>query len=400
MTGFIVTAIVGTVIWTVLCLRAWRGVETPASQRQAINNADYQAGLTRIHAAQVAGELDAAQVEQETRRLQQQLILAAQAESGEPDKPWAHALGGVAKMAVLVLPLSLATLVFVVTEGESHWPGSAPPPSATDVQGMVEQLAQRLEQNPEDTQGWLMLGRSYMVMQRYAQAAQALQQANTRMQPPIPAAQLAEAEALALAGDAAFAQRGRQLLEEVLQGEPENVRALWYLGLAAQVAGDTATAQEAFARLRTQPDLPPEVARALDQLSDVAPHPSSAAPVSAPESVNIPEISLTIELDESLQNQAWPSQTLFVVAKRPDGPPMPLAARKLQTQDFPLTLTLGPDHILRPGNAWTAQDSLLITARLSASGQALAGSGDWQGQELWTAQRSSPVNIKLDAVLP
>jgi hypothetical protein len=66
----------------------------------------------------------------------------------------------------------------------------------------------------------------------------------------------------------------------------------------------------------------------------------------------------------------------------------------------PLTLTLGPDDVLRPDNTWTAKDTLMITARLSASGQALAGSGDWQGQEIWTEQRQGPLNIKLHAVLP
>lgn len=398
MMGFILTAVVGTVIWALLCLFGWRRVDTPASERQAINAADYDAGLQGIRNAQDAGELDAEQARQETLRLKQQLVLAAQAETTQPTPAWGHALSGAAKVAVLVLPLSLASVVFLLTQGGSHWPQAAAAPSAADVEGMVAQLANRLEQNPEDTQGWLMLGRSYMVMQRYAQAARALAQANERMQPPIPAAQLAEAEALALAGDPSFAQRGRQLLAQVLSAEPDNVRALWYAGLAAQVAGDSAAAESAFAQLRSQPDLPPEVARALDQLGGDTP--ARSQPSVSTQALSPPEIALRIDLDEALQDRTWPSQTLFVVAKRPDGPPMPLAARKLQTQDFPLTLTLGPDDVLRPDNAWTAKDTLMITARLSASGQALAGSGDWQGQEIWTEQRQGPLNIKLNAVLP
>lgn len=398
MTGFILTAALGTTLWALLCVRAWRGGGSAASQRQAINAADYAAGLDRIKAAQDNGELDAQQAQQETLRLKQQLLLATEAEAEQSGVSWSHKLRGPAKMALFVLPLSLASIVFLLTQGQAHWPQAQAAPSAADVEGMVAQLASRLEQNPEDTQGWLMLGRSYMVLQRYPQAAQALREANTRMQPPITAAQLAEAEALALAGDPEFAQRGRVLLQQVLNAEPNNVRALWYAGLAAQVAGDDSAAQGAFERLRSQPDLPAEVARALDQLA--ASKPAQRATPSAASVEEVPEITLRIELGDDLRNQSRPSQTLFVVAKRPNGPPMPLAARKLQTQNFPLQVKLGPEHLLRPDNNWSAQDRLLITARLSTSGQAIAQSGDWQGQEIWAGQADSALTIKLNTVLP
>lgn len=59
----------------------------------------------------------------------------------------------------------------------SNWSWNAPP-AATTPETMVAQLARRLEKSPDDLDGWLKLGRSYLVLQQYPLATRAYQRAD------------------------------------------------------------------------------------------------------------------------------------------------------------------------------------------------------------------------------
>ncbi|QKK11208.1 MAG: tetratricopeptide repeat protein [Pseudomonadota bacterium] len=112
---------------------------------------------------------------------------------------------------------------------------------------MVTRLAERMEKNPDDPTGWVMLGRSYLVMERYAEAVQAYAKAYALAsdQPEL----LADyAEALSMAAGASMAGRPVELIREALRLDPENTKALWLAGIAAY-QGERASAVAVWRRL-------------------------------------------------------------------------------------------------------------------------------------------------------
>ena len=119
------------------------------------------------------------------------------------------------------------------------------------IEGMVERLAARLEQAPDDVEGWTRLGRSYAVLERPDKARDAYAHA-ARLKPDDIALKEAYAEAIiAAAGENADAvpQEATALLRSVLAGQPQNEAALWYVGLAEAEAGHDDAARELWTRL-------------------------------------------------------------------------------------------------------------------------------------------------------
>ncbi|HWB48721.1 MAG TPA: c-type cytochrome biogenesis protein CcmI [Stellaceae bacterium] len=120
------------------------------------------------------------------------------------------------------------------------------------VNTMVERLAERLKQNPDDSDGWSRLGRSYMVLNQPDKAAEAYARAAS-LKPGDAALKQQYAEALieARPGDD-LPPKATALLREVLAADPKNPEALWYVGVAEADAGHGAAARELWTRLLAQ----------------------------------------------------------------------------------------------------------------------------------------------------
>lgn len=145
----------------------------------------------------------------------------------------------------------------------------SPPPQETarqftpeQVDGMVKALAKRMQSNPDDPQGWLMLGRSYRVLNRLPEAADAY--ANVvRLMPDDPDVLSDYADVLAAANGGSMKGDPQKAVAKALKIDPDNIKALALSGSAAFEGGDyvqaTAFWKKAYAKL------PPEaeIARAL-----------------------------------------------------------------------------------------------------------------------------------------
>jgi cytochrome c-type biogenesis protein CcmH len=130
----------------------------------------------------------------------------------------------------------------------SDWSWRAPAP-ATTPEAMVAQLARRLERNPQDLRGWLMLGRSYTVLEQFALAARAYQRADRLAEGKSPDALVGLAEALALGDESQLDGRAGRLFEQALELDPNSGKALFYGAVAALRRGELPVARERFARL-------------------------------------------------------------------------------------------------------------------------------------------------------
>ena len=116
-------------------------------------------------------------------------------------------------------------------------------------QDMVARLARRLEHNPNDVQGWLMLGQSYSVLQQYSLAIRAYERANTLAGGKNADAIIGLAEALTLADPGQLDGRAGRLVEEAVRLAPNSGKALFYGAAAALRRGELPLARERFVHL-------------------------------------------------------------------------------------------------------------------------------------------------------
>ena len=302
---------------------------------------------------------------------------------------WAGAV-----VAVLV-PLMAGALYLSLGEPAALRPPTSsiqpqPGHSGADILNMVRALEQRLATTPDDAEGWYVLGNSYMTLKQYDKAAAAY--ATLRKLKGDQADLLVRhADALAMSQGGALAGEPEQLILFALERQPDHPVALWLAGIAADRRGDIQAALRYWQRARplfqqnpeSQKELENLIAQAKAKLAD-KPDPTSASnflsDAKETEGGNTGTIKIKVSLDESLRAEVADRDTLFVLARAEDGPPMPLAVIRKQASDLPLSVTLDDSMAMVPNMTLSQYDAVLVVARISKSGQTTAASGDLFGQ--------------------
>ncbi len=269
------------------------------------------------------------------------------------------------------------------------------PPEQQQMDAMIDGLQQRLTENPDDPDGWVMLGRSLKTMQRFAQAQVALSKANDQ----IPGnaqimVELAEAN-LYLSGSSEISSSVREMLETALEIDPQQQKALWLLGMVAAQSGDNESAVAHWQRLLELVDPNSEAAKTINQQIAVALTGTSQAVAEL-------EIPLSITLGEGLEHNLPANAVLFVFL-HPAGSSggMPLAVKRFAAPAFPLLTRLGDADLLRPGTSLSDFTQLDVSARISMTGVANPLSGDYQANVVSVdTQTPTEIALHLDRRVP
>ena len=286
---------------------------------------------------------------------------------------------------VIVMPFLAGTLYWSLGnfQAVSHSAEMAIDPDVikvAQINKMVNGLAEKLKNNPDDAQGWLMLGRSYNVLEQHALALDAFANAY-RLLGDQTEILLLYADALGYVNDRNLTGKPSELISKALALEPENMKALWLAGMAKAQQGDADTAMKLWKKLEAL--LPPgseyqqEIQSLLAQLKSetatVATQPETVATTS---SVSIAvQVSLAPELIES----AAATDTVFVYAQALSGPKMPLAIARKQVSDLPITVSLNDTMAMMPTMKLSNFSEVKLLARVSKSGNAMAQAGDLIG---------------------
>lgn len=294
----------------------------------------------------------------------------------------------------------------------------APPPS---MEQAVAGLAERMRDNPDDLQGWVLLGRAYKTMERFEPAREALANAY-RLAPGEPDVMIEYAEAMALSTpERRFEGEALALLQQATQLAPEHQRGIWLLGIAAVQAGDDRQAIDHWQRLMAMlPDDPD--ARASLQLQIDSARERAGLPVDAPADPAPPAAAatapttaattesttgdgaarLTVQVDiaPALKQQLDPSAVLFVYARAPQGPRMPVAIQRLSAGSLPVTVVLDDSTSMMPQLKLSTLPEVVVGARVSKSGQAMPQPGDLEAVSAPVANnRTEPVVLTIDQVV-
>ncbi len=296
-------------------------------------------------------------------------------------------------------------------------------PDAVSVEDMIGRLETRLEKDRDNLDGWLMLGRSLIVTQRYQEAVHAYEQANKLTDYSQPDLLMALAESLAYTGDGNFPARADELIGKVLTQDPDHQKALWLGGLSAYQRGEYQTAVDDWQHLLTlipqdnadlNEALKKQIATAQQRLgventpsavasSNIGPESAgdSTASQSAPTDKPAPaSIQVRVTLSPEDAAKAQPDSTVYVYASAEHGPRMPLSLVRKQVKDLPFEVTLDDSTAMVPEFNLSSQKTVKITARISESGQALPQPGDLIGvsKPLETGQHTA-VDVLIDQVV-
>jgi cytochrome c-type biogenesis protein CcmH len=317
--------------------------------------------------------------------------------AGGPPAHWA----ALSAAGVLVIGSAVLYVLW------SNWPWRAAVP-ADSPQAMVARLARRLEHNPDDLNGWLMLGRSYTVLQEYPLAVRAFERADRLSGGKNAAALTGEAEALALTDESELDGRAGLLIERALAVAPDSGQALFLGAAVAARRGDLPLARQRFVRLLATN--PPQTIRpiieqqivAIDE--QLASKPSSAAATqhdTSPQQDDAasPVVRVNVTLAPALATQAASGAPLFVFVRDPGARGPPLAVKRLESH-FPQSVALHPSDSMIPGRAFAAGQSVQVVARIARSGSPVGASGDPFGEVTYHVGRDGLVSLVIDHLTP
>lgn len=303
-----------------------------------------------------------------------------------------------ATLVISWLPLAAFAIYFLASNWSWDPADQVAPPSGADVRQMVAQLRTRLEQQPDDIEGWKFLGRSATVMGDYALAQQAFGEAYTRSRGQDPDAVTGFAESLVLNDERAIDGQAAQLFEQALALDPDNARALWYGGIVAYRRGDLPLAQQRWVELQNH-ELPPDLRQVVaERLAEIERAQGGAGAAPAPAAA-AGGIAITIGMAPALAPQAPAGATLFVIARRGEGGP-PLAVVRRAAGSWPVSLTMTDADAMLPGTSLVDAGPLRIVARISRQGGPIAASGDLFGEVGYDPASASPVTVTIDRVVP
>src|SRR2546421_7875859 len=253
----------------------------------------------------------------------------------------------------------------------SNWPWRDVTPGDSP-QSMVARLARELERDPQNLEGWLMLGRSYIALQEYPLALRAFERADRLSDGKNADALTGEAEALALTDESELNGRAGRLIERALALAPDSGKALFFGGAVAARRGDLPLARARFLKLLTM-DPPADMRPLIEQqinsidarLAGAAPVAAAGVPPPPPAASPGAQGRVNVTLAPSLA-AAVGASPLFVFVRDPAHPGPPLAVKRLESR-FPQVVSLAASDAMIPGRAFTAGQSVQVVARIARS---------------------------------
>lgn len=429
----LVALMLGTLLWPLL--RGHHVAIAPDDDTAAI--AVYRDQKRALDAECAAGAITPSERDATLAELARRVSedVAATVRAPAPSPPLAEGTAAPAPKRAWVLALALMLLVPaaaftlyqrlgnpVAAVAATAADGAGHEMSERQIAAMVESLAQRLKQRPDDADGWVLLAHSYQALERFAEAADAYAHADALI--PNNASLLADyADTLAMAQGRRLEGAPAALIQRALAIDPKHKKAL---ALAATVALETRDLDTSIAYWRRlAAELPAgsdEARQVADVIAEVdaakregngsstAPSKRAAAnapPASAPSASRGggtgtagSAISGRVDLNAALASKVALNDTVFIFARAAEGQRMPLAVLRIPAKELPRDFSLDDSMSMAPGVKLSAASSVIVEARISKSGNALPQPGDLFGRSAPLKPGATGVRITIDQVVP
>lgn len=286
-----------------------------------------------------------------------------------------------------------------------------------DQRNMVDMLLMlrtRLHDDPEDLEGWYLLGRSYLSMERPREALQAFDHAR-KLNPNEPDYLVAYAQTLRMAEQDAALPEVDRLLRQALQLDPNHEGARLLTAYRDMETGRFDEAIAAFTALKANRSSDSESSAMLDKVIADAraaqarasgtggvarSEPATAPNVAGDESAGSDSLSVAVSLAPALKGKVSDTARVFVFARAESGPGLPVAVAVLPLSALPTTVTLSDANAMNPAVKLSDQQRVTLVARVSMKGTVEPAPGDLEGKLAAFDWRQQPKQqLLIDSVL-
>ena len=288
---------------------------------------------------------------------------------------------------VLALALPMASIGLYFKVGEYQvienpalaaiaQPNNQTPQIDMTLDQMVEVVRERLQKNPDDARGWFVLGKTMMEKGNFDQAVTAFQRTLDLTGDQESHVLFSLADALSMKNDGLMMGEPEAIIQQGLKVSPQDPAGLWLAGLAAEQRQDYKASFGYMVTLlplvANSADSTSEVKRFIALLKDQDP----TLVLLAKESIQNPSVKISVSLADQFKTQVVSDNVVFIYAKAANGPPMPLAVKRLAVSDLPVMVELSDADAMMPSMMLSSFEDIIIGARVSKSGNPVAQPGD------------------------
>jgi len=372
MTSFVISALLLLILVLVLVLRPlFFPAKESATSRRQMNAAIYREELDKLETERLAGTVDSYSYEQTHAEMRQRLFQDTDeaddlAVLGSPKKT-------IIGICFFVAILSAGFYFYLGDAAQIAQKGAEKQMTQESVEKMVEEFAAKMDKEPDNLKGWAMLARSYRILGRNTEAANAYARAGSFVDSD-PQLLADYADALVANANGNFAGKPQQLINKALAQDPNNLLALWLSGTADFNAQNYKAALRSWEKLAKL--LPPESdeARAIAASIAEARSKGGLAPASTAV-ISKQGVSGQVEITPELKSKIKAGDVLMVIARKP-GERMPVAVLKTPLTAFPINFVLNDTLAMNPNALISQMPEVSVEVRISKTGMAMPEAGD------------------------
>jgi cytochrome c-type biogenesis protein CcmH len=372
MTSFVISALLLLILVLILLLRPlFFPAKESATSRRQMNAAIYREELDKLEADRLAGTVDSNNYEQTHAEMRQRLFQDTDeaddlAVLGSPKKT-------IIGICLFVAILSAGFYFYLGDAAQIAQKSSEKPMTQESVEKMVEEFAAKMEKEPDNLKGWAMLARSYRILGRNTEAANAYARAGSFIDSD-PQLLADYADVLAANANGNFAGKPQQLINKALAQDPNNLLALWLSGTAAFNVQNYKAAVQSWEKLAKQLPGESDEARAIAASIAEARSKGGLASASAP-AISNQGVSGQVDIAPELKSKIKAGDVLMVIARKP-GERMPVAVLKTPVTAFPISFVLNDALAMSPNALISQIPEVSVEVRISKTGMAMPEAGD------------------------
>ena len=336
-----------------------------------MNAAIYREELDKLEADRLAGAVDSHSYEQTHAEMRQRLFQ-------DTDEADDFAVLGSPKKTIIGICLFVAILsagfyFYLGDAAQIAQKGTEKPMTQESIEKMVEEFAVKMDKEPDNLKGWAMLARSYRILGRNTEAANAYARAGSFIDSD-PQLLADYADVLAANANGNFAGKPQQLINKALTQDPNNLLALWLSGTAAFNAQNYKAAVQSWEKLAKQLPGESDEARAIAASIAEARSKGGLAPANTP-AISKQGVSGQVEIAPELKSKIKAGDVLMVIARKP-GERMPVAVLKTPVTAFPISFVLNDALAMSPNALISQIPEVSVEVRISKTGMAMPEAGD------------------------
>ena len=286
-----------------------------------------------------------------------------------------------AVVLAVALPLGSMGMYMWVGQPEALNPLALKTPDQVDPKDltkMAQTLAEKLQDKPNNLQGWVMLGRTYRTLENFDAALRAYDSALKLSDDDD--LKLERIEVIAMQRQGQFEGEPWNVIREVLQRDPQHFGALLTAGSASYAEGKFADALKYWEQARKPLDANnPDLAGLESAIATVRERLGMPPAKAAPAAASGLNVTGQVNLSASLKSKASPNDVVFIYATPANGDRMPLAIFKTTVSQLPFNFTLDDSTAMAPDRKLSAAGEVMVKVRVTKSGNAMPQSGDLSG---------------------